>query len=64
MVMPVGCDALALWKEQRSKIQATPMNALRRIEGACWKDRVTNEEILRRLHGAGRGVGDGEEETG
>ena len=38
MVLPVGCDTLALWKEQRPKIQASPMNALRRIEGACWKD--------------------------
>ena len=52
MVMPVlmyGCEAWALRKEQRSRIQATQMNALRRIEGVCWKDRITNDEILRRL---------------
>jgi len=52
MVMPVlmyGCEAWALRKEQRSKIQATQMNALRRIEGVCWKDRITNDEILWRL---------------
>ena len=52
MVMPVlmyGCEAWALRKEQRSKIQATEMNALRRIEGVCWKDRITNDEVLWRL---------------
>ena len=51
-VMPVlmyGCDAWAVWKEQKSKIQATQMNVLRRIEGVCWKDRITNDEILQRL---------------
>ena len=25
------------------------MNVLRRVEGVCWRDRVTNVEILRRL---------------
>ena len=49
MVMPVGCEAWALRKEQRSKIEAMQMNALMGIEGVCWKDRVTNDEILRRL---------------
>ena len=29
----------------------------------CWKNRITNNEILRKV-GAGRGVGQGEEETG
>ncbi len=40
-VMPVlmyGCEAWAVRKEQKSKIQATQMNVLRRIEGVCWKD--------------------------
>ena len=40
-MMPVlmyGCKAWALQKEQRRKIEATQMNALRRIEGVCWKD--------------------------
>ena len=43
-----GCEAWALRKEQRTKIQATQMNALRR-------DSVEA--------GTGRGVGDGEEGT-
>ena len=30
-------------------MKATQMNLLRRIEGVCWKDRVTNDEILQRL---------------
>ncbi len=50
-VMPVlmyGCEAWAARKEQKSRIQATQMNVLRRIEGVCWRDRVTNEEVLRR----------------
>ena len=33
----------------KSKIQATQMNVLRRIEGVCCKDRITNDEILQRL---------------
>ena len=52
MMMPAlmyRCKTWALRKEQRSKIQATQMNALRRIEGVCWKDRFTNDEILHRL---------------
>ena len=51
-VMPVlmyGCEAWAARKEQKSRIQATQMNVLRRIEGVCRRDRVTNEEVLRRL---------------
>ena len=51
-VMPVlmyGCETWAVRKEQKSKIQATQMNILRRIEGVCWKDRITNDEILQRL---------------
>ena len=37
-VMPVlmyGCETWAVRKEQKSKIQATQMNILRRIEGVC-----------------------------
>ena len=51
-VMPVlmyGCEAWAARKEQKSRIPATQMNVLRRIEGVCWRGRVTNEEVLRRL---------------
>ena len=52
MMMPVlmyGCEAWALLKERKSKIQAMQMNALRTIEGVCWKDWVTNDEILQKL---------------
>ena len=51
-VMPVlmyGCEAWAVRKEQKSKIHSTQMNVLRRIERVCWKDRITNDEILQRL---------------
>ena len=44
-VLMYGCEALALQKA-RFKIQATQMNALRRIDGVCWKDQITNDEIL------------------
>ena len=52
-VLMYGCEAWAVRKEQKSKIKATQMNLLRRIEGVCWRDRVTNEEILRRLRQVG-----------
>ena len=47
-VLMLGCEAWAARKEQKSRIQATQMNVLRRIEGVCWRERVTNEEVLRR----------------
>ena len=49
LVLMYGCEAWTVQKEQKSKIQATHMNVLRRIEGVCWKDRITNGEILQRL---------------
>ena len=54
---------MAVRKEQKSKIQATQVNVLRRIEGVCWKDRITNDEILQRLGQVGV-AGEGEKETG
>ena len=51
-VMPAlmyGCEAWAVRKEQKSKILATQMNVLRTIEGVCWKDGGTNDELLQRL---------------
>ena len=52
-VLMYRCEAWAVRKEQKCKIKATQMNLLRRIEGVCWRDRVTNEEILRRLRQVG-----------
>ena len=49
LVLMYGCKAWALKKKQRSKIQAMQMNALRRTEGVCWKDRITNDKILQTL---------------
>lgn len=56
-----GCEAWAARKEQksRSRIQATQMIVLRRIEGVCWRNRVTNEEVA-----TSGGVRCGEKETG
>ena len=48
-VLMYGCEAWAVRKEQKSKIQATQVNVLRTIEGVCWKDRITNDEIRQRL---------------
>ena len=45
MVMPTlmyGCETWSLSKEQQSKVQATTMNVLRRIEGVSRLDRVKN----------------------
>ena len=64
-VMPIlmyGCEAWAIRKEQKSKIQATQMNVLRRIEGVCWKDQITNVRFCRGW--ASRGAGEGEKQAG
>ena len=63
-VLMYGCETLAVRKEQKSKIQAMRMNMLSIIEGVGWKDQITNDEILQIKHGASRGTGYGEEETG
>ena len=38
---------------ERAKVEDSShtklMNVLRRIEGVCWKDQITNDEILQRL---------------
>ena len=65
IMMPVlmyGCEVWVVRKEQKSRIQASQMNVLRRIEGVCWRNRVTNEEILRSCNKGGARCG--EEETG
>ena len=38
LVLTYECGAWAAHKEQKSKIQAVQINALRRIEGVCWRD--------------------------
>ena len=53
---------MAVHKEQKSKIQAKEISILRRIEGVCWKDRITNNENFIEA-GASTGAGNGEEET-
>ena len=44
-----GCESWSLSKQQKSRVQATQMNVLRRIEGVCRLDRLRNEEIRERL---------------
>ena len=60
----MDCEAWAVRKEYKLKIQAAQMNVLGRIERVCWKDRITNVEILQRLGQLSRGAGVGEKETG
>ena len=52
-MMPVlmyGCEMWSLTKKQLSKVQATQMNVLRRIEGVNRLDRVRNADIRERLN--------------
>ena len=44
-----GCEAWSLSKQQESKVQATQMRVLRRIEGVSRADRVRNEDLRLRL---------------
>ena len=51
-VMPTlmyGCETWSLSKQQQSKIQATQMNVLRRIEGVNRLDRVRNVDVREKL---------------
>ena len=55
-MMPVlmyGCETWSLTKKQQSKVQATQMNVLRRIEGVNRLDRVRNADIRERLNQEG-----------
>ena len=55
-VMPTlmyGCETWSLSKRQRSKIPATQMNVLRRIEGVSRLDRVRNEDVREKLRQEG-----------
>ena len=51
-VMPMllyGCETWSLSKRQQSKVQATQMNALRRIEGVSRLDRARNVDVREKL---------------
>ena len=55
-VMPVlmyRCETWSLTKQQQSKVQATQMNVMRRIEGVNRLDRVWNVDIRGRLNQEG-----------
>ena len=47
-----GCETWCLSKQQQSRVQATQMNVLRRIEGVSRLDRVRNVDIRDKLHQA------------
>ena len=52
-VLMYGCETWSLAKKQQSKVQATQMNVLRRIEGVNRLDRVRNADIRERLNQEG-----------
>ena len=55
-VMPklmYGCETWSLSKRQQSKVQATQMNVLRRIEGVSRLDRVRNVDVREKLRQEG-----------
>ena len=47
-----GCETWCLSKQQQSRVQATQINVLRRIEGVSRLDRVRNVGIREKLHQA------------
>ena len=47
-VLVYGCETWSLTKQQQSKVQATQMNVLGRIEGTNRLDRVRNVDIRER----------------
>ena len=48
-----GCETWSLSKRQQSKVQATQMNILRRIEGVSRLDRVRNVDVREKLRQEG-----------
>ena len=48
-----GCEKWSLSKQQQPRVQATQMNALRRIERVCRLDRVRNDNIREKLQQEG-----------
>ena len=45
-----GCETWTLNKDMENKINAFEMWTLRKIANVKWTDRVTNDEVCRRLH--------------
>ena len=48
-IFTYGSEAWTLSKVLENKIEATEMWCLRRLSNILWKDKVSNEEVLRRL---------------
>ena len=49
-VLKYGCESWTITKEIRRRIEAFEMWCYRRIlKVSCWRDRVTNQEVLRRV---------------
>ena len=48
-IFTYGSEAWTLSKVLEDKIEATEMWCLRRMSNVLWRDRITNEEVLRRL---------------
>ena len=44
-----GCEAWSLTKQQQSKVQATQMNVLRRVQGVSRMERIRSEHIRQHL---------------
>ena len=52
-VLMYGCETWSMTKKQQSKVQASQMNVLRRVEGVNRLDRVRNADIKERLNQEG-----------
>ena len=53
LVWPValyGCETWTLRKADMSKLQALEMWLWRKMEGVSWKDKISNEEVLKRVN--------------
>ena len=46
-----ACESWTLTKDLERRIQATEMRCFRRFLGISYKDRITNEEVINRIHG-------------
>ena len=59
-----GCETWCLSKQQQSRVQATQMNVLRRIEGVSRLDRVRNVDIREKLRTSSKCFGYGKDQAG
>ena len=48
-ILTYGCEAWTICKELLKKIQSFEYWCYRRILKMSWKDKITNEEVLRRM---------------